>query len=334
MLLNNEKIKVEGSLMKKLILLLVTLLVFTSCTQSQEQIKIGSSSGNISNGGLICAFDKGIIYRSESDNWKLYYYDGKEKVKICDDIASYINIIDDTVYYSNYSDGHKLYKVNFDGSNREKITDFHVSNVNAINHEVYFVNMDDNFIIQKLDEKGKEVTIIDSKTNSLVTDGLSLYYIKPTGKDEFSIFMYKLKSKEITQLTQGQYCHYINVIDKQLFYWSVNENVLRTIDLETLENKVLINQGIDHLNSSKNYLFFTNPKVGYNIFRCNLDGTNLEQISKIAKDENNLPSFNPSSIYVAYDRIYYRSYSDEVFADSLNVIDSSLKKEVFDYSSR
>src|SRR6056297_2045935 len=170
--------------MRKLLLMLL-IIALTSCNLLKEESKVGSNSGNISNGGLICSFDKGIIYRSESDDWKLYYYDGLEKIKICDDMASYINVVDSTVYYSNFSDGQRLYKINTDGSNRERLTNFSVSNVNVINKEIYFINMEDGFIVEKIDIKGDRTIIIDSKTNSLVTDGIFLYYIKPTGKKEF-----------------------------------------------------------------------------------------------------------------------------------------------------
>lgn len=61
-----------------------------------------------------------------SDNNKLYKMktDGTNKTKVCDDVASYINVKSGWIYYFNESDmndiyyGGKLYKIKIDGTER------------------------------------------------------------------------------------------------------------------------------------------------------------------------------------------------------------------------
>lgn len=45
--------------------------------------------------------------------------DGTDKQKLCGDCANGINVVGNRIYYSNYSDGWKLYAINTDGSDRE-----------------------------------------------------------------------------------------------------------------------------------------------------------------------------------------------------------------------
>lgn len=67
--------------------------------------------------------DGWMYYRNYSDNEKLYRMniDGTHNVKLCDDMVYNINVTEDSVYYKNGSDGNKLYRINVDGTGGQQI---------------------------------------------------------------------------------------------------------------------------------------------------------------------------------------------------------------------
>ncbi|WDU82655.1 DUF5050 domain-containing protein [Caloramator sp. Dgby_cultured_2] len=58
--------------------------------------------------------------------------------------------MDDWIYYSNISDGGKIYKVNVDGTGRKKINDVMSSYVNVVGDYIYYSNSKDKNRIYKL----------------------------------------------------------------------------------------------------------------------------------------------------------------------------------------
>ena len=68
--------------------------------------------------------NKWIYYTNISDGYKIYKMklDGSENTKICDDETLFMTVCEDTIYYSNKSDYNKLYKINGDGTGKAKLS--------------------------------------------------------------------------------------------------------------------------------------------------------------------------------------------------------------------
>ncbi|MFP4457696.1 MAG: DUF5050 domain-containing protein [Clostridia bacterium] len=312
-------------------IIVISVLLFGCSAPINQDVILGNLSGNISNGGLICPYSEGIIYRSEADGWKLYKTERENKVKISYDIPSSINIVDNTIYFSNYLDGHNLYKIDIDGSSREKLTEYGATCVNVVNDDVYYINRDEGFRLEVINKEMEVEVLVDSRVGGLVTDGKILYFTKPTGDNEFSLFSFNLEDNSELQLTKDQYCHYINITDEYIFYWSVNENALRRIDKDSLENFKILDQPVDYINSNEKYIYFVNPKDRYNIYRCDFYGENLEKLSDLEEDKPNYPSFTPTSIFVTNEKVYFRSFFSETNSDAISVVLENLTTHPFDF---
>lgn len=102
-------------------------IIFAGCsstntnTNSSTTINtVGNTNGNINNGGIAAQQGDWIYY----DNDGLYKIktEGTEKIKICDDVARYINAAGNWIYYCNDADMDKLYKIKTDGTGRSRVS--------------------------------------------------------------------------------------------------------------------------------------------------------------------------------------------------------------------
>jgi hypothetical protein len=59
---------------------------------------------------------------------------------ISDDGASSLNVADGFIYYSNKSDGNKLYRMSLTGSNKTKITDFPAYDINITEDWIFYIS--------------------------------------------------------------------------------------------------------------------------------------------------------------------------------------------------
>ena len=61
----------------------------------------GNTAGNLYNGGLFCEYDGTVYFSNPSDGGKLYSMspDGSNLAKLCDDTVSYINADEHYLYY-------------------------------------------------------------------------------------------------------------------------------------------------------------------------------------------------------------------------------------------
>ena len=84
-----------------------------------------------------------------NDGEKLYkVISSGAKVKLNEDKSWYINAYGDWVYYSNASNGNKLYKVRKDGSRRIKLNDDLTFHINIIGDWIFYSNIQANYMIK------------------------------------------------------------------------------------------------------------------------------------------------------------------------------------------
>jgi len=116
---------------------------------------IGNTSGNIANGGTAAFYGDTIYYCIADDipffgasQGGLYAInvDGSNRRKLNDDIPAYINVINDRVYYANWSDYGYIYSVSTDGSNRQKLNEHESWYINVTDDGVYYANAYDGYI--------------------------------------------------------------------------------------------------------------------------------------------------------------------------------------------
>ncbi|MCX7749884.1 MAG: DUF5050 domain-containing protein [Clostridia bacterium] len=205
----------------------------------------GNRPGNNANISMVAEKGDWIYYSNSSDGYKLYKVktDGTGKVKISDDACGSINVLEDWIYYQNNSEK-RIYKIKTDGSSRIKISDDHGMYLNVVGDWIYYVNfMDD----QKL-----------------------LYKIKTDGTGR-------------TKLDDGK-CHNVNVYNGWIYYSketkkSDGSNLYETYKMKTDgSNKSKLGNGL-HCVVDGEWIFFSNTDDGSRIYKMRVDGSSKTKIS-------------------------------------------------------
>ena len=190
--------------MKKIIIgiaavLLLGLLIFAGTKLSNPETKMnegyvnGNTAGNLYNGGLFCEYNDVIYFSNPSDNGKLYSMDsnGNNLKKLTEDIATFINVDDNYIYYVRNNAGQSL--------------DFN------------FVAFHTNALV-RVDHDGKHTLILDTEPclyASLI--GNYIYYIHYDKNEASTLYKVRIDGEEQQQVmsdavftcnADGQYFYY------------------------------------------------------------------------------------------------------------------------------
>jgi hypothetical protein len=261
----------------------------------------GNSSGNIINLGIVAQRDDLIYYSNYSDEGKLYKIkeDGSNITKISNDASLYINIMEDWVYYFNYSDGGKLYKIKIDGTGRTKLNDDVSQQVTVLNEWIYYVNASDNNRIYKIRTNGTSRTKVNNDS-SVNINVVDAYIYYTNLSDANKIYKIKTDGLGRVKLNNDQ-SGFINVADGWIYYANASDS-----------QKIykITTNGTDKTKVKDQEALFINVKNGY-IYYSNAYGNNLLSRIKIDGTEETMLNESESIFFnVINDYIYFENNSD------------------------
>lgn len=113
---------------------------------------------------------------------------GKNKIKITDQMVNYINIYDNWIYYSGVSftvkdlgaceENNGIFRIKTDGSCKTEIYNKQGSYLRLSNGNIYFHNQDDNGRLYKIDTNGKNKKKLNDDNDScdIIVSGNWVYY--------------------------------------------------------------------------------------------------------------------------------------------------------------
>jgi len=158
----------------------------------------------------------GWIYYLDMEKVSLWKssLDGKTKKRISNDNANNIQVLGDWIYYSNVSDGDKLYKIKTDGTGRTRLTKTSAVHFLLVNQDwvVYSYKQD----LYKIRTNGTDGSIL-SKDNpgSMNTDGKYVYYMN--NDDNHALYRIRLDGQMRKKLTDNLSTS-IHIIDDWIYY--------------------------------------------------------------------------------------------------------------------
>lgn len=117
-------------------------------TFSQPGTLRGNSAGNIANWGIAANQGEWVYFSNISQGNKLYKMrlDGTGKQLLSNDDALYINVVGDWIYYINRSDVFKMYKIRLDGTGRTRIDNDHSATVmSVVGDWIYYVTQSEQY---------------------------------------------------------------------------------------------------------------------------------------------------------------------------------------------
>jgi hypothetical protein len=158
----------------------------------------------------------GWIYYSDMEKGSMWKssLDGKTKKRVVNDHANNIQVLGDWIYYSNGSDGDKLYKIKTDGTGRARLTSTYAINFLLINPDwvVYHYKQD----LYKIRTNGTSRSVLSKDhPGSMNTDGKYVYYMNYD--DNQALYRIRLDGQKRQKLT-GNLSTSIHVIDDWIYF--------------------------------------------------------------------------------------------------------------------
>ncbi len=286
----------------------------------ENETQTGNTGGNLNNGGYFCEFNNKVYFNNYLDNGSLYVMDSNQTnfKKIRNDVSSYINVLDNYIFYSrnnNLVKGKKntilrgemngIYRIDFNGKNVFQLFNNPCKVVNVTGNYVYYQHYTDNtgvtFYKVKIDGK-EETKISDLSINPASSFNGKIYY---TGVDlDHYIYSYNINTDSTEIIYKGN-CFNSVLHNGYIYFISVEDNYnIARVDLNGENKEVLINEHCFTFNLNDDYLYYQ-VDDGNNSKICvsNIDGTNQVKLM-----DGNFNSINVTSTFV-----YFKELNSEQF---------------------
>lgn len=274
--------------MKKIIITLITVLLLgvaimagTQYLSSNKDDTImnsgyvsGNTAGNLYNGGLFCEINGTVFFSNPSDGGKLYSMDanGGNLKRVSLDVATYINADENYVYYVRNNAGDSL---NFN-----------------------FVAFHRNALV-RMDHDGNNLVILDTEPSlyaSLI--GNYIYYLHYTQEDASTLYKVRIDGEEQKQVMDSAVftCN----ADGQYFYYNGMDsdgNIHRFDTVSDTTTTVYEGNTFQPIVSDGSDLYYIDGNTNYSIIHTNL---NFDEPTYVTRDS--VDCYNVYGSYIYYQR--------------------------------
>lgn len=238
----------------------------------------GNTAGNLYNGGLFCEHNGTIYFSNPSDGGRLYSMDsnGQNLKKLSNDIATYINADDNYVYYIRNNAGESI--------------------------SYHFFSMHRNALV-RIDHDGKNIVILDTQPSlyaSLL--GNYIFYIHYDEENASTLYKVRIDGEEQKQVfskpvytcnASGQYFYYNGMDTDGSIHRFDTKNDTTTTIYEGNCFQPIVNDGND--------MYYIDGSSDYAIVHTNITFNNPTYLTKDSVDAYN--------VYGSY--IYYQRFDKE-----------------------
>ncbi len=234
----------------------------------------GNTAGNLYNGGLFCEYNGIVFFSNPSDGGKLYSMDsnGKNLKKLTDDVATYINADENYVYYVRNNSGESL-DFNF--------VAFHRNALVRVNHD------------------GKNLVILDTEPSlyaSLI--GNYIYYIHYDQLEASTLYKVRIDGEEQQQVmaeavftcnADGQFFYYNGMSSDGSIHRYDTVSDTSTIVYAGNSFQPIVKDGVD--------VYYIDGDTDCSIVHTNMNFDNPTYITTDSVDE-----YNVHGSYIYYQR--------------------------------
>lgn len=214
----------------------------------------------------------GMSYLNVIDDW-IFYRSGKTLNRMKVDgtkketiyYLGYIldiHVLDNWIYFINYSDNFKIYKMDVNGQNLHRINDTSVQDISIYENRIYYsYEKDGEEYLESMDLNGQMKQLIGNiLADDLVKYNGAMYY---TNNTDFKLYKYDLKNDKEPQIMIDEEISSFLIVDDWIYFSKKAEDVgypgtgLFRIDING-KNKQKINDDndIEYLSSIGDWVLF------------------------------------------------------------------------------
>ncbi|MFP4697786.1 MAG: DUF5050 domain-containing protein [Eubacteriales bacterium] len=211
---------------------------------------------NITNGGIIGKVQDEFIM----SNIKNYYSIINDKR--LDSMLWFINIENDSIYYSNQKADNYLCKMNIYELEENIILKQPCYGVVLHNEMLYYINEINNKVYRCQTNGKKETNIIDEEVNNFIINNELIYYTTSEG-----IWICDELGNENEKISEAQASMLVIIGEKLVYNDKNNKYNVTLLDMKTNSTKVIEDISSQSMNTDGKYLYCTNRLNNKSIYR-------------------------------------------------------------------
>ena len=284
---------------------------------------------------LYYAINNLVLHTDQNGIYKIKLDGSEDAIRLVQDKAEYLAYYDNNIYYSNVSDGRKLYSISVNADNQETgnlLYDEKVSDILIDNGIIYFNSTKTElglpvasairkYVISSGDciklttDNGKYLTKIgsyiyyinkDKITSNLFGDGI--YRISVLRDSDNSLPGYKIISAEDNGFSSlsssGNYLYYYKLNDKHIYSYNLNTNTETDIMANfELPEETITPTGYAKLAEYNGEIYYTNPLDNGCLYKYNL--TTKARYKVLADSVSYVYFYNGYMYYSTYISVNY-----------------------------
>ena len=284
---------------------------------------------------LYYAINNLVLNTDQNGIYKIKLDGSEDSVRLVQDKAEYLKYYDNNIYYSNVSDGRKLYSISVNANNQETGTllyDEKVSDILIDNGIIYFNStktelglpvasairkyvISSGDCIKLTSDNGKYLTKIgsyiyyinkDKITSELFGDGI--YRISVLIDSDNNLPGYKIISAEDNGFSSlsssGNYLYYYKLNDKHIYSYNLNTNTETDVMANfELPEETITPTGYAKLAEYNGEIYYTNPLDNGCLYKYNL--TTKARYKVLADSVSNVYFHNGYMYYSTYISVNY-----------------------------
>ena len=248
-----------------------------------SSVNAGNYAGNTVNRGVVAEKNGWIYYLRKADSlsgeteetiWRFRTDRFLSDELVTDQEVWDLNIAEDKLYYSNWSDGHSIYQANLDGSKAARLLDGPAEQLSIAGNRLVFVRNRQIFSIPKTG--GMPFLITEDIAENTVVFGDWVYYAN--GSDRFKPYRVKLDGTGHTKIADDETL-FLGVAGDWLFYSNLSdgEKLYRVRTDGTQRSKISEDRS-GYLNFDRRFIYYTNTSQGNALFSIKPDGSERKKI--------------------------------------------------------
>ena len=204
------------------------------------------------------------------------------------------------LYYSNWSDGQKIYRAALNGANPEPLTDAPAQQLGVAGDRLVFVRNRQIFTMPR--RGGMAFLVTEDVAENTVAWGDWIYYAN--GSDGFKPYRIKLDGTGRMKIADdetlflaaaGDWLFYSNLSDGEKLYRVRNDGSQRS---------KVADDRVGYLNFDQHFLYYTNTSAGNALFRIRPDGGGRQKLMD--------GGAAPGPIGIAGGKAYYRGLFEDL----------------------
>ena len=284
---------------------------------------------------LYYAINNLVLNTDQNGIYKIKLDGSEDAIRLVQDKAEYLAYYDNNIYYSNVSDGRKLYSISVNANNQETGTllyDEKVSDILIDNGIIYFNSTKTElglpvasairkYVISSGDciklttDNGKYLTKIgsyiyyinkDKITSNLFGDGI--YRISVLIDSDNNLPGYKIISAEDNGFSSlsssGNYLYYYKLNDKHIYSYNLNTNTETDVMANfELPEETITPTGYAKLAEYNGEIYYTNPLDNGCLYKYNL--TTKARYKVLSDSVSNVYFYNGYMYYSTYISVNY-----------------------------